>query len=329
MSAVAVRERPILMNGPMIRAILDGRKTMTRRPVIRQQQIPNDWQSWSEDAKTAIIRHRCPFGIPGDRLIPAMEIPSLGRNYCADTYGAIWSRARDGATWKRMKGSPTSKGYHTITPTVDGKYRTQLVHRLVCEAFYGPPPKGKNQVRHLNGITQSNSPENLDWGSQEDNWTDRIVHGGGCRETHHNSKLTDQQVDKIRAFSRSLYSQRELARRFKVSQSTIWSVLKGNTWAFNPKPNPLNFPRWASRITLEVTGVRVERVQEIAWKDAIAEGVFGNEVVQGMELKKVNGSKEAIVRIFSTVWDSLNAKRGYGWDANPFVWVIEFRRIQI
>jgi len=80
-------------------------------------------------------------------------------------------------------------------------------------------------------------------------------------------------------------------------------------------------PRWASRITLEITGVRVERVQDITPKDAKSEGVPApqSEVALGLP------DQYALHR-FKHLWDSINAKRGYGWDANPWVWVVEFQR---
>lgn len=69
-------------------------------------------------------------------------------------------------------------------------------------------------------------------------------------------------------------------------------------------------PRWASRITLEITKVRVQRLQEISEEDAKAEGC-------------------SHVESFSNLWDSLNAKRGHSWESNPWVWVIEFRIITV
>lgn len=74
-------------------------------------------------------------------------------------------------------------------------------------------------------------------------------------------------------------------------------------------------PRWASRITLEITGVRVERVQDISEEDAVREGIANGAYA-------INPKSS-----FSKLWDSINLKRGFGWDANPFVWVIEFRKL--
>jgi hypothetical protein len=72
-------------------------------------------------------------------------------------------------------------------------------------------------------------------------------------------------------------------------------------------------PRYRSRILLEVVSVRVERVQEITEKDARAEGC--------------NERPDRARHWFCDLWDSLNAKRGVGWDKNPWVFVIEFRKI--
>jgi hypothetical protein len=84
-------------------------------------------------------------------------------------------------------------------------------------------------------------------------------------------------------------------------------------------------PRWASRITLEITSVRVERVQEITPNDAVAEGVDEKTCDTGEHA----GSSEWIDYRsgFIKLWDSINAKRGDGWDVNPFVWVLTFKRV--
>jgi hypothetical protein len=77
-------------------------------------------------------------------------------------------------------------------------------------------------------------------------------------------------------------------------------------------------PRAKSRITLEVVRVRVERVPEITRADCVAEG---------LPPTMRNDSEQDIRVRFYELWNSINAKRGFGWDVNPWVWVIEFKRV--
>jgi hypothetical protein len=91
-------------------------------------------------------------------------------------------------------------------------------------------------------------------------------------------------------------------------------------------------PRWASRITLEVMGVRVERVQDISEEDAIREGITGPHMVGYPAYCFPGDSKPRYSRAsaaFEVLWDSLNAKRGFDfiWSTNPWVWVIEFAKV--
>ena len=76
-------------------------------------------------------------------------------------------------------------------------------------------------------------------------------------------------------------------------------------------------PRPFSRITLEIVSVRSEQLQSISEQDAIAEGAQ----CPGFPASLTN--RDA----FAKLWDSINAKRGYSWQSNPFVWVVEFKRI--
>lgn len=93
-------------------------------------------------------------------------------------------------------------------------------------------------------------------------------------------------------------------------------------------------PRWASRITLEIVSVRVERVQDISYEDALAEGVndYAAAITEGLNAigetpEQTARRLEWPQRQYRLQWDELNAARGHGWDVNPFVWRIEFRRI--
>ena len=88
-----------------------------------------------------------------------------------------------------------------------------------------------------------------------------------------------------------------------------------------PKWRPsIHMPRWASRITLEITDVRVERVQEISEEDAIAEGIMR------WQSERLQREDKGARTDFQALWDSINLKRGYGWDTNPWVWVLIFKR---
>jgi len=84
----------------------------------------------------------------------------------------------------------------------------------------------------------------------------------------------------------------------------------------------IHMPRWASRILLEVVSIRVERVQEIDMNGIIAEGIHESYVAT-VESGIINPPLHA----FRKLWDSINEKRGYSWEVNPWVWVVEFKRI--
>lgn len=88
-------------------------------------------------------------------------------------------------------------------------------------------------------------------------------------------------------------------------------------------------PRWASRITLEVTEVRVERVQEITEEDSRAEGITdggcfrcGNPEPCGCS-NPIPCARDS----YAHLWNKINAKRGHSWESNPWVWVVSFKRI--
>lgn len=83
------------------------------------------------------------------------------------------------------------------------------------------------------------------------------------------------------------------------------------------KTPSIHVPRWASRITLEITNVRVERLMDITDEDIRAEGVTEGDGIW-------DGSLRAA---WANGWNAINEKRGYSWLHNPWVWVIEFRKI--
>ncbi len=86
----------------------------------------------------------------------------------------------------------------------------------------------------------------------------------------------------------------------------------------NDKNRPsIHMPREFSRITLNVTNIRVERLQDISEGDARAEGVEFPDADETLTNRD----------LFWCLWDSINGKRGCGWDVNPWVWVVEFEPI--
>ena len=95
-------------------------------------------------------------------------------------------------------------------------------------------------------------------------------------------------------------------------------------------------PRWVSRITLEITEIKVERVQDITEEGAMAEGILshnkgGPDRIGRIMYASRDGSHSewelTAAKAFERLWDSINKKRGFGWESNPWVWVVKFRRI--
>ena len=91
----------------------------------------------------------------------------------------------------------------------------------------------------------------------------------------------------------------------------------------------IHMPRWASRLTLLVTDVRVQRLQEISEEDAVAEGCFKGKatgrVFESVTAMRLGGAEWSSARYwFADLWDSLNAERGHAWDTNPWVVAVTF-----
>ncbi len=96
----------------------------------------------------------------------------------------------------------------------------------------------------------------------------------------------------------------------------------------------LHMPRWASRLTLEVTGIRVERLQEISAYDVVAEGVDLGEHKCGCEICRLTSAlctatQSSLMLEWIRLWDGINGKRpGCSLEANPWVWVVAFKRVE-
>jgi hypothetical protein len=111
---------------------------------------------------------------------------------------------------------------------------------------------------------------------------------------------------------------------YRADGTSTDTLPEGVRW----KPSLL-MPRWASRLDLEVTGVRVERLQDISEADALAEGLVRWTGPSGGALYGINQGTvwDLDVRLaYLRLWDSINGKRA-PWASNPWVWVIAFRRL--
>ena len=163
-------------------------------------------------------------------------IPSAP-HYEASSLGCIRS-------WKSRNGRGLSANPRLMTPYVDRdgyrvvrvrtpvKGSTRKVCTLIAEAFLGPRPVGA-VVRHLNGDSADDKAWNLMWGTQKENVSDARGHGTLTRgERIANSKLTAENVAEIR---RSKMSVASIAAIFDVSESTIYRVIQGRTWAHVPQ----------------------------------------------------------------------------------------------
>lgn len=230
-----MKERPILFSAPMVRALLDGRKTQTRR-VVKPQ--PNDGlgqmvhlgdAEWGWDDGDLSGLWRCPYGVPGDRL---------------------W--VRETCQAEELSKPPVERAATRKERQAFG--RTKVIQLEELDGYDG--------VRYL----------------ADDHWS---------------------KIDNTPAAGEA------------------WSDLyhyrgRGRGGIGNTVP-PIHMPRWASRLTLQITDVRVERLRAISEPDAMAEGWPGD------------AGDVWPIGWYAVLWDSINgrdpAKR---WFANPWVWAVSF-----
>lgn len=235
---VEVKERPILFSGPMVKALLEDRKTMTRREITRllgfgpitelkKTDTPGyDWcfrnkrMLWN-DITTKTILERCPYGQPGDRLW-------VRETFCLE----------GGPDVGYMPDIPTDG-----TPFKEVDINTDFEYRLVPHYRATEPDA-------------SIVPVNSEEGDDRTRWRPSI-----------------------------------------------------------------HIPRWASRILLEITDVRVERLHDITEEDEKSEGVDPS-LFMGVGVDETYAHRYA----FRELWMKLNGPDS--WDANPWVWVVEFKRVK-
>jgi hypothetical protein len=103
--------------------------------------------------------------------------------------------------------------------------------------------------------------------------------------------------------------------------------VKPKGWRF-----PIHMPRWASRITLGITEVRMERLQDISAEDARKEGIIDGGCINcgGNEPCGCNAPRPDARDGFAGEWEAIYGKRpGCSWHDSPWVWVVEFKRLEV
>lgn len=261
----STKERPILFNEEMVRAILDGRKTMTRR-VINPQPHPDVvyfqehvagrfkpvWGDHTCDHTRDDNKSRtCPYGQPGDRL------------WVRETWGYHSDTSESG-------GNVGARYWSTVSYPASGEER----HRVYFDDF--------------EAMVATSPKQNL-----------KYPEGYSDLDTFEQGLIHDDLL-------------------------TAW-------WNRQNKKPSIHIPRAYSRITLEVVDVRVERVQEITEGNAVDEGCAIYPINMDCNVCRdapgFCSAHQSPRGQFANLWDSINEKRGFGWDVNPWVWCVSFKRI--
>ncbi|WP_160288901.1 ASCH domain-containing protein [Pseudomonas knackmussii] len=240
-----MREHPILFSGAMVRAILEGRKTVTRRPIKHQPDVP---------VTDAIPRRDYPHG------------PATRDWYWRPQHGHLNGVPSHGWDFKCPYGQPGDRLW---------------VRESHAQVFEVDIPEG----RPVGPIGTAGSPARPDWKSRH------VYRADGAMPNVQWHHVGD-------------------------SQPVRWTP-------------SIHMPRTACRILLEITSVRVERLQDISHEQAVAEGLQILPASARYVISKgdqyFGGASHDALEVFSWLWNST----GGDWDANPWVWVIEFKQLAL
>jgi hypothetical protein len=254
-------EYPILFNGKMVRAILDGRKTQTRRVVKPQPPIDCDvWSGW---------------------IIDSTAKKEIGTASWTDVPGVLFNK-------EHIVKCP----YGKIGDLLWVRESLQRYRRLefLEEKNYNNIPDYLNSPNYFG--EESVKKENQKWTTQYIATGTAVPYAPGAKRGW--------------------------------CGTALWE------WK-NKSLSPIHMPRWACRLLLEITNIRVERLQDIGEEDSKAEGMEPWEPrdeelrVIDRQVREKNGWGPSYRNSFHDSWDLINTERGYSWDSNPWVWVVEFK----
>lgn len=163
-----------------------------------------------------------------------------------------WGRVRRNSASRMAPAGYVMKprlyqGYPRYALSKHQRYWHICAHRLVALAFLGPPPFPEAHVAHHDGNRQNNHVSNLRWATGKENEADKKRHGTACGarpgEAHHNAKLTQEQVCKMRRLAASGMPLKQVARRMGVAYLTAYDAIVGITWQSITEPAPVRRSR--------------------------------------------------------------------------------------
>lgn len=140
-----------------------------------------------------------------------------------------------------MRPGVNKNGYVQAVLWSGSSYTTVYMHRLVCEAFHGPPPLPKMDAAHGNGIRSDNRASNLAWKTRKENEADKKAHGTaavGAANGH--ALLSDNLVRALRADYAAMLGSRSrlqighaeiIARRYGIKEQSLRKVIRGEVWS--------------------------------------------------------------------------------------------------
>jgi len=154
-------------------------------------------------------------------------IPGYDKFYEASTDGHI---RRIGKS-QVLTPSTNNIGYHRVCMHVDnGKQINKYVSRLIAVTFV-PNPDNKSEVNHINGIKTDNRACNLEWSTRSENETHAYQTGlASVGSAHSQSKISEEDVKRIRQLRAEGYLLRQLSSMFKLSESTLSSICHRQIW---------------------------------------------------------------------------------------------------
>jgi hypothetical protein len=163
----------------------------------------------------------------------ARMIDLFGGRYSAVSDGSIIRRSWRGVENYNVVGRISPRGYHNVSLTMPtGERVSFLAHRLICQAFNGPAPFGKNQVNHKNGVKTDNRPDNLEWCDSSHNMLHAHATGLKTNRGERNPKavLNYTTVAQVRAKRAAGAKLKDLSRDYGITMSAISMACRGKSW---------------------------------------------------------------------------------------------------